>query len=593
MTETKPQRRWQQDRRSPTAHRRVGVLSFLLFASAALLVAKLALLQIVQHNTYEALASGQHQLFQELQPTRGTVYMHDGRGSDRVVVAGNQELGFIFAEPRLVKDPFVVAQELGTLLGYTPEQIETLRARLDQPEDPYEPIFRGASAALADQIRAKAWPGIRVAPEQARLYPEPDVSGHVLGFIGSDAEGKRAGRYGIEGFFDDVLTGKPGFLRAVRDGGGREILSADRAFEPAQDGSDVLLTLDRTLQFVVCDKLKQAVARHQADGGSVVIVEPKTGRVLAMCGMPDFDPNAYRDVADIRVYNNPSIFLPYESGSIFKPITMAAALDVAAVEPTTVFHDSGSVMVEGWPKPLYNAEQKRYGDVSMTQVLEDSINTGMVYAMRQMGREVFAHYVRQFGFGEKTGVELETESAGNVAALTKAGEIYYATASFGQGITVTPMQMAMAYAAIANGGTLYKPIMVDEIRGPDGTVETRAPEAVRRVISQKTAGTLGAMLVSVVEEGHGKRAGVPGYYIAGKTGTAQVPKPDGSGYENDVTIGSFAGFGPVENPTFAMIVRIDHPRDVPWAESTAAPLFGEIAEFLLRYQEVPPERDLE
>ena len=202
-------------------------------------------------------------------------------------------------------------------------------------------------------------------------------------------------------------------------------------------------------------------------------------------------------------------------------------------------------------------------------------------------------YVKKFGFGKLTDIELETEMPGNISSLANASEIYRATASFGQGITVTPLQIAMAYAAIANGGVLKKPLIVDEVRHGDGTVEKRIPQDVTQVIDEKTARTLGAMLVSVIEHGHGKKAGVPGYYIGGKTGTAQVARTDGLGYSLDNTIGSFAGFGPVEDPRFAMVVRIDHPRDVVWAESTAAPLFGEMAQFLLQYFEVAPVRKVE
>jgi len=205
--------------------------------------------------------------------------------------------------------------------------------------------------------------------------------------------------------------------------------------------------------------------------------------------------------------------------------------------------------------------------------------------------DAFVDYVKRFGFGKSTGIELDTESAGTIASLDIGAEIYAATASFGQGITVTPLQIAMAYGALANGGVLKKPQIVDEVRYADGTIEERPTQDIAQVISPATSRTIGAMMVSVIEHGHGAHAGVPGYYIAGKTGTAQVAS-SGGGYDQDYTIGSFAGFGPVEDPKFAMIVRIDNPKDVFWAESTAAPLFGEIAEFLLDYFEIPPVRSV-
>jgi cell division protein FtsI/penicillin-binding protein 2 len=229
----------------------------------------------------------------------------------------------------------------------------------------------------------------------------------------------------------------------------------------------------------------------------------------------------------------------------------------------------------------------------MTQVLEESLNTGAMFAAEQVGPEAFLDYVQKFGFGEQTGVELGNESAGTLGELPSGKEIYMATSSFGQGITTTPLQMVAAYAAIANGGKLYKPYVVDEIVKPNDYRVKTEPTFVRQVIDAKTATTLSAMLVNVVKGSHGKRAGVPGYYIAGKTGTAQIPRKDGPGYDPNRTIGSFAGFGPVEDPKFVMVVKIEDPKDVKFAESTAAPLFGEIAQFLLNYYEVPPTAPLE
>ncbi len=562
---------------------------FMLFFAAVIGV-KLFVLQIIDHGFYQALASGQHEILRELIPERGTVFMHDYKDEALIPVATNQRLAQVYADPRRVENAEETAEALGELFGYDEEKIEILEERLDRPEDPYEPIEREVSDELLNKLIERDLPGIQYVRELTRLYPEPSMSGHVIGFMGSDEDGNKSGRYGIEGHFNQLLSGTPGILRADRDIAGRLIAVGDRSIEPAVDGADIVLTIDRTIQFKACSALKEAVKKHGADGGSIIIVEPSTGKIFAMCGAPDFDPNNYSQIESIDQLNNPAIFHAYEPGSVFKPITMAAAIDTGAVTPSTRFTDVGSVMVDGWLKPIGNAEGKVYGDVDMTQVLEDSINTGMIFSMRQMGTDVFVDYVKRFGFGKETGIELETEMPGNTVSLDKESEIYKATATFGQGFTVTPMQIVMAYAAIANGGMLKKPFIVDEIRHDDGTVEKRMPQDIAQVIDEKTSRMLGAMLVSVIEHGHGKRAGVPGYYIGGKTGTAQVAKTDGIGYSQDNTIGSFAGFGPVEDPQFAMVVRIDHPRDVVWAESTAAPLFGEMAQFLLQYFEVAPVR---
>jgi len=561
--------------------------------AVCVIILRLFVLQVLDHGFYEALASGQHEIFQELYPERGTIYVHDLKDETQTALATNQQLAFVYADPRLVKNPEETAQKIGDVFDYTDEEVDALRDRLDQPEDPYEPIERKVSDNILSEIEELNLSGIAYVRETSRYYPEPDLGGHVVGFVGSDEGGNLAGRYGIEGYFENILAGTPGYLRSERDIAGRMITLGEHSIQSAVDGADIVLTLDRTIQYVTCMKLKEKVAEFGAQGGSVVILEPETGRVLAMCGAPDYDPNVYFEAEFIDDFNNPVIFDAYEPGSIFKPMTMAAALDTEAVTPATTFEDTGSAMVEGWPKPIGNAEGKVYGVVDMTTVLEQSINTGMIFSMRETGQDVFVDYVKKFGFGDLTGIELETESAGDISSLDQASEVFVATASFGQGILVTPLQIAAAYAAIANGGILPRPYIIDEIRYDDGTVDIHTSSEVRRVIQEKTSRLLGAMLVSVIEHGHGAKAGVSGYYIAGKTGTAQVARQDGIGYDPDATIGSFAGFGPVDDPKFVMVVRIDRPQGVQWAESTAAPLFGEIAAFLLQYFEVAPTRSVE
>ncbi len=563
----------------------------LLFACA--IGIRLIILQVIDHGFYEAVASGQHEIFQELNPERGSIYIHDLKDEKLVPIATNQRLAFVYADPRHIDRADDTAEALAEIFDYDIDKIEALEKRLDQKDDPYEPIEREVSDELLAKLLELDLPGINYVREETRIYPEPFMSGHVIGFLGSNEDGSKSGKYGLEGYFNKLLAGTTGFIQSERDIAGRLIAVAERSIEPAVDGVDLVLTLDRTIQYKACSTLEKSVKKHGADSGSVIIMEPHSGKILAMCGAPDFDPNTYFEIDDINSFNNPAIFDAYEPGSIFKPITMAAALDVEAVTPTTQFKDTGSVMVDGWPKPLGNAEGKSYGLVDMTKVLEESINTGMIFSMRQMGTDVFKEYVSKFGFGKKTEIELEKELTGDVSSLENESEIYSATATFGQGITTTPIQIVSAFAAIANGGVLKRPYIVEEVRHSDGTIEKTSSKDIAQVIDSKTSRLLGAMLVSVIERGHGRRAGVDGYYIAGKTGTAQVPKKDGIGYSEDYTIGSFVGFGPVENPKFAMIVRIDNPKDVIWAESTAAPLFGDLAEFLLQYFEIPPVRNLE
>ena len=265
---------------------------------------------------------------------------------------------------------------------------------------------------------------------------------------------------------------------------------------------------------------------------------------------------------------------------------MAAGIETEAVTPESTYEDKGYVRLG--VHTIRNSDGKKYGTQTMTQVLEASLNTGAVFVARKMEKEVFRQFVENFGFGKPSGITLATEVGGDTRSLLKAGEIYTATASYGQGITVTPLQMVSAYGALANGGALMQPYIVDEIRFPDGRVETHAPTMVRRVVSERTATLISGMLVSVVRYGHGKRADVDGYTVGGKTGTAQIARRDRAGYEQGANIGSFVGYAPIEDPKFVMLTKIDRPKDVRFAESSAAPLFGTIAKFLLEYYKVPP-----
>lgn len=449
---------------------------------------------------------------------------------------------------------------------------------------------------LIDSVQVKAelkLKGVGFIMVLNRFYPENNIGSHMLGFVGQGKDGEQ-GRYGLEGFFNEELSGIPGSIKIERGAGGSLIIINDREYNKPINGKDLILTINRTIQFTACQKLNETALRHGADGGSVIIMEPYTGAILAMCNWPDYDPNNYNEVEDIDVYNNQAIFAQYEPGSTFKSITMAIAMEEGVITPETTYNDEGSIMVAGWDKPIKNSDYDTHGGwgiVDMDTVLEQSLNTGAIYAMQQVGPNVFGQYVKRFGFGEKLGIEMETEASGSIRELKKDNvqEIYAATASYGQGFTATPLQMITAYAALANGGILVKPFLVKEIIHPDGKKETTQPQEMIRIISERTSYLLSGMLVNVIEGGHAKRAGVKGYYLAGKTGTAEVASTKKRGY-GERTIHSFIGYGPVEDPKFVMLVKLDDPKDVQYAASSAAPLFGEIAEFLLNYLEIPKER---
>jgi len=432
--------------------------------------------------------------------------------------------------------------------------------------------------------------GIDFSESSFRFYPEANIGANILGFVGYVGD-KQRGRYGLEEFFDQELAGSPGSIKIERDARGYPIIINDREYNEADNGSDLILTINRSIQFMACQKLDEAVLKHGADGGSIIILEPETGAVIAMCSDPDYDGNNYQDTKNMQDFTNPAIFSQYEPGSIFKVITMAMALDQEKITPQTTYDDTGQVIISKYK--IENSDHLANGIQTMNQVLEKSLNTGAIFAMRSIGSDLFSEYVKKFGFGEKTGIELNGEGKGDIKNLVKkpVGELYAATASFGQGLAVTPIQMVAAFQALANNGVMMQPYIVKEIIKPDGAKIETKPKIIGKIVSEKAAAILGGMMVNVVENGHGKLAGVKGYYVAGKTGTAQVASKTG-GYQVGINIGSFAGYAPAGNPKFVMLVRIDHPRDVAWAESSAAPLFGELAEYMLNYWQVPKERNI-
>jgi cell division protein FtsI/penicillin-binding protein 2 len=324
-------------------------------------------------------------------------------------------------------------------------------------------------------------------------------------------------------------------------------------------------------------------------------MDPKSGKITAMCSWPSYDLNNYNEVEDPSLFDNRVVSHQYEPGSVFKTITLAMAIDQGKINPDTYYEDKGRIDIPGWPKSIKNSDfssKGGHGWVDMNYVLKNSLNTGSIFAAFRLGSDYFLDYLKKFGFGEKTGIELSSESSGDIDHLLSKNvkEIDLATASYGQGIAVTPLQMISSYATIANGGKLMKPYIVDEILDSDGnTVKKIKPQEIRQVVSEQTAETMSAMLVNVVEDGYAGLAQVDGYYIGAKTGTAQIPSPQGA-YLSDQYIHNAVGSGPIEDPKFTILIKFDNPKVSAFAAGTVIPFFGEISDFLLKYYQVPKER---
>ncbi len=562
---------------------RIDMLRFGFVVLGAITVLRLFIVQVVQHGYYEALAFDSHELYQELIPERGEILVKDKFSTlGTVPIATNKNLSELHAEPVRISDPAATAEALAPLLNIPAAD---LLKKLDKPGDPDEILKRRVPEEVVKAINDLKLIGIKFRPEQWRYYPEGEYTAHLTGYFGY-ANNDRVGQYGLEGYFNDELQGTVGYLAGEKDAFGRWLTIGDNFIQPAVDGDDLLLTIDKNVQFFACDKLKAAVDRLSAKKGTIIIMEPKTGAIIALCNYPSFDPNNYNQVESVDVFINSAVSDEYEPGSVFKSITMAAGLDRGVVTPTTTYEDTGSLTVAGYK--ISNFDGRAYGRRNMTEVLENSLNLGAVFVEQQLGNEAFYQYVRNFGFGEVTGIELTGEYDGDIAQLEEMKDIYGYTASFGHGITVTPIQLITAYAAIANGGTLLKPYVVEKQIASAGEEKVTASTAVRTVLSPQTTRTLSAMLVNVIDYGHAKRAAVDGYFLAGKTGTALVSTA--SGYDQSRHNDTFVGFGPVSDPAFVMLAKMNEPQGVQYAEGSVVPLWGEIAQYLLNYYQIPPDR---
>lgn len=552
-----------------------------------LIIGKLFILQIVQADYYRTFAMTAHEIYKQIHPNRGAIYFQDTRNKKEYPAAINRQYFLVYAMPKNIKPENVVSttDKLIQILSLPETDRDTLIKKLSKPNDLYEPVAKKIDSDTVDRLKSENLTGIYFTPQEYRYYPEENIAAPILGFCRlSDDGNKQIGSYGVEGYWDKILTGHQGFIAGERGALGSWITLAMHSQVKAQDGADLLLTIDRSLEYKACDLLQKGMDEYKAKSASLVMMNPKTGAILAMCSLPDFNPNKYSEVKDLRAFSNNTIFSAYEPGSVFKPITMAAGVDLGLVSPNTTFNDPCVRVINGFS--IHNAQNKCYGTQTMTQVLENSINTGMIFVEEKLGHTRLNDYAKKFGFGEKTGVELGPESAGDISSLERKGDIFGAVGSFGQGLTATPLQIATAYSAIANKGLLPKPHIVAEVRYPNGQKDITQTEKNDAVISERSAKLLSGMLTSVVEN-HYKMAKIKGYYVAGKTGTAQIA--ESGKYSEERTNHTFAGFAPATNPQFVLVVKYEEP-ERKWAEQTSLNTFRDLMKFALQYYAVPNDK---
>ena len=568
--------------------KRLNFLLGLFFVLGAIFLFRLLDRQVFHKEQFEAQAQKQYYTKIDQPAERGNIYikdrdsqnLFDSKKTGLFSIATDLELYNVTAIPRHIKDKKETAEKLAGPLG---EDENKIFEAINQDKWYIPPLKKRISKEEADKVANEKLAGIYLEKQYSRFYPEGEFLSDVLGFV--DFEGK--GRYGLEEYYDGLLRGEGGTLKGLKDNLGHVIKVEESA--PGKNGTSIVLTIDRSIQYVAEKKLKEGIERYKADGGTIIIMDPKTGGVLAMASSPSYDPNKFNEVPkeSQNIFLNPASSLNWEPGSIFKPVVAAAAIDDKKVEPDSKPERgfSNMVVVDGYE--IHNALDKPFGFETVTEILENSDNIGMIWVADKIGNEIMANYIKKFGFSEKSGIDLAGEASGQLGSPRTWHDVNRATISFGQGISATPIQVISAYSVLANGGKMVKPHLVDEVIDPNQTKKKVEPSEPKQVISEESTKKMIEMLVSVVEKGHGKKAQVEGYRVAGKTGTAQIPKPDG-GYEESQHIGSFAGFAPADDPKFVMLVKFDRPQNVEWAESSAAPIFGEIADWLMNsYWKLP------
>lgn len=513
-------------------------------------------LQLVKGGYYYAKAQSELEASQSNNATRGTIYFTDKNGVESAV-ALDQQFPIIYADPAEIKNPEQTAETFGPILNMT---VAALTKIFSKPNDQYELLVNKADPAIAQKVTTMNVSGVISDFETERYYPLSTIASQVLGYVGPNAANNgESGHYGVEGYYNDLLEG-------TSSNGG-------------VGGSDLQLTIDPNIQIEAEKILDQLVTSNNATGGSVIVEDPRTGKILAMGADPDFDPNNYGD-SPLANFINTNVQGVYEPGSIMKVITMAAGIDSGKITPDTTYDDKGYVNVNGAHITNYNlTTEGAYGpNTTMTEVIEHSINSGAIWAENATGNATYLSYLKKFGLDDKTGIDLPNETSGNLSQLTpKAPQVDWDTAGFGQGVAVSPIELVTAISAIANGGVLMRPYVNAALQ----------PQVMGRAISTSTAQQVTQMMVDAVDLA--QVAEINGYTMAGKTGSAYIPNPNGGGYLNELT-DSYIGFGPTSNPQFIAFLRLNTIPVTSLAAETIVPAWAQLAQWIVNYYNIPPDR---
>lgn len=559
--------------------KRLVVLFVVFLLTFSAMAARLVMLQVVQAPAYAKLASSQRQTVIEYPARRGAIFDREGEP-----LAISVDLQTICVDPSMVEDARTAAAQLAPILGMEPVEIEG-KLLGTFPGDRFEYLARQVDKKVAKKVEKLQLPGIFMQSEPKRYYPGGRLASHVLGFV--DIDGK--GLEGIEAAYEEILKGVAGQQTLEQDPT-REIdmlPEGEEDYDAPQAGRSLFLTIDKQLQYFAELTLADATQRYSAEAGTAIVMRPDTGEILALANVPTFDPNKPGDATTDQRRNRALVDV-YEPGSAFKIVTAAGALQQGAVTPQTSFGVPDSfaysdrVFNDSHPHPPMQ--------MTTTEIIEQSSNVGTIQIGLRLGGAMLDRYVRKFGFGRETGLDFPGESSGIVLDREDWTGPTIATVSIGQGIAVTPVQMAAAYSTLANDGVWVEPKLVSATTNEKGRVEASPAPATKRIVSRATAAAMTRILTGVVDRGTGIEAQIPGYAIAGKTGTAQKPLETG-GY-GDSYVASFAGFAPSNDPAIVVIVILDNPTPI-WGGNTAAPTFKIITEYALRHLGIAPSLDAE
>lgn len=549
------------------------VLLLLVLCGFGVVLFRLVTLQVLQAAELSAQADRQHQKTVSLEGARGTIVDRQGK-----ILAMNVEVQSVFGVPNTVDSPLKTARQLSPILHVRTDELER-KLRQDRR---FVWLARKLDPEQGRRLDRLSLDGIGVVMEGRRFYPKGPLLAHVLGFSGMDGEGLE----GVEHRYEPYLHGEKRMMVLQRDALGHTVFPKGMMERSPTPGHNLTLTIDEVIQYIVERELEDAVSRARAKSGTMIVLDPKTGAVLAMAVSPRFDPNAVSALSSDR-WRNRALTDAYEPGSTMKAMMAAAAIEERVVSPNTmVFGEHGRMTVAN----TVIHDHERLGWISFAQVIQKSSNIGAAKTGMALGEHRLYRYLQAFGFGQRTEIDLPGEGVGLVRDPKDWGRRSVASISIGQEIGVTPLQMVSAVAAIANDGMLMKPYVVSEIRDADNHILRQVPpQAKRRVISRETARSVTKILEGVVTDGTGTHAAIPGFRVAGKTGTAQKIDPRTGAYSASRFVASFAGYAPAGNPQLAMIVVIDEPLGDTQGGAVAAPVFSRVGEQVLSYLGVPSD----